>query len=108
MANISGLQLDQASKDAIKRIHEKQRLGNLLGAALSAGVVINIFARSQSWQASYNITQTDWSLYGQAMKSVPVITRAAIRKEVELMILHYHTHQNYRLLQFWEGVYEGL
>ena len=104
---ITGLVLDKKSTDAIKRINDKKKYGNALAAMLSAGVFSSIFTRSNSVQVAYNISQTDWALYAEAMKSVPAITKRAIEKEVELMILDYKMQNNRKLLAFWKGMYEG-
>lgn len=104
---IVGLVLDKKSSDAIKRINDKKKYGNALAVMLSAGVFSSIFTKSNSLQASYNITQTDWVLYARAMKSVPAITKRAIEKEVELMIIDYQLKSNRKLLSFWKGIYEG-
>ena len=104
---ISGLKLDQQSIDALERIRTKHAYGNALASVLSAGVVSSIFTKSNSLNAAYNITQTDWTLYSQAMKSIPEITKAAVRKEVQLMIINYQLHYNAQLLQFWKGIYDG-
>ena len=74
---------------------------------VTVGVISNIFTKSNSLQASYHITQTDWSIYAQSMKSVPAITKRAIEKEVELMIMHYQIKNDQKLLAFWKGIYEG-
>jgi hypothetical protein len=39
---------------------------------------------------SYNITQTDWELYAEAMRAIPVITKSSMQKEIDLMLLHYY------------------
>lgn len=104
---IAGLKLDKQSIDAVERIKAKHAYGIALGAVVSAGVISSIFTKSGSVEVAYNITQTDWSLYSHAMLSVPEITKAAIRKEVELMIVHYQLHYNAQLLQFWQGIHDG-
>lgn len=104
---IVGLRLDQKSIDTLERIKKKHAYGNALATVLSAGVFSSIFTKSSPAEAAYNITQTDWDMYARAMISVPVITRAAIQKEVQLMILDYQIANNPQLLQFWQGIYDG-
>ena len=104
---IHGLKFDAVSQKTINKIAQRKESANLLSAALTVGVFSNIFTKSSPSQAAYNITQIDWSLYANAMKQVPIITRAAIEKDVEFMILHYQMHNNPKLLKFWQGVYNG-
>lgn len=104
---IQGLKFDAISQKALNKISQKKESGKLLAAALTAGVFSNIFTKSSSTQVAFNITQTDWSLYAKSMKSVPIITRRSIEKDVEFMILHYQMHNNQKLLNFWQGVYNG-
>lgn len=104
---IYGLALDKKSLEAIERIKKKRIYGNALAGVISIGVFSNIFTRSNAPQAAYNITQTDWSLYANAMKAVPIITRRAIEKEVEHMIVHYQPHYDRKQLKFWERIYSG-
>jgi hypothetical protein len=106
---IIGLKLDEESQDAIKRLNNKNSAGKLLAVVLSAGVFSSIFTKSNSAQASFNILQTDWELYFKAMQAVPVITRHAIEKEVEYMIIHYQYNDSYdeKHLKFWKGIYNG-
>ncbi len=104
---IYGLVLDEESLDAVEGIKKKRIYGNALASVISSGVFSNIFTRSNAPQAAYNITQTDWSLYADTMKAVPMITRRAIQKEVEHMIVHYQLHYDRKHLKFWEGIYNG-
>nr|WP_193988806.1 hypothetical protein [Lelliottia steviae] len=104
---IQGLKFDSVSQRTLQKIAQKKESGNLLSAALTAGVFSSIFTKSSPAQAAYNITQTDWSLYAKSMKAVPIITRRSIEKDVEFMILHYQMHNNPKLLKFWQGVYNG-
>ncbi|MCU7845751.1 MAG: hypothetical protein KZQ93_18120 [Candidatus Thiodiazotropha sp. (ex Monitilora ramsayi)] len=104
---IQGLVLDKESQDAIERIKKKRIFGDALAGMISIGVFSNIFTRSNAAQASYNITQTDWILYAQTMNAVPIITKRAIEKEVEDMIVHYQLHYDPKQLKFWEGIYSG-
>lgn len=106
---VVGLKLDAASSAALKRINEKAKLGNLMAAMLSAGVVNSIFTKSHSTVAAYNITQTDWSLYSKAMNAIPAITKGAVRKEIDQMILHYTLagSQDNKHLKFWRGMKHG-
>lgn len=104
---ITGLHLDNDSKEAISIINDKVRAGRALSLVLSAGVFAKIFLKSKPPQAAYNISQTDWSLYGRAMAAIPQITKMAIQRKAQFMILHYQVHNNRKLLDFWRGIYHG-
>ena len=60
---ISDLVLDKKSSEALKRISDKGKYGIILSSMVTVGVISNIFTKSNSLQASYNITQTDWAIY---------------------------------------------
>jgi hypothetical protein len=104
---IQGLVLDYESQEAIDRIKKINIFGDAHAGMISIGVFSSIFTRSNAAQASYNITQTDWILYAQAMNAVPIITKRAVEKEVEAIIVHYQLHYDSKQLKFWEGIYSG-
>lgn len=104
---IDGLQLDPVSKSAIASVKRKMRASNALATALSVGIFAKIFVKSGPVGAAYNITQTDWSLYAQAMRSVPKVTEEAVKKVYARMIFHYQIHYDRKLLKFWKGLYNG-
>ena len=104
---IPGLMLDTKSTQALKRIQKIITSGNYLATAISVGIFSNIFTKSGVPSASYNVTQTDWSLYAQSMKAVPVIVKSSVQKEIELMIIEYQMNYNHKHLLFWKGMYDG-
>lgn len=104
---IVGLVLDRKSQAALQRINRKPMLGSALASTISGGVLANIFANNRPPQAAFSISQTDWTLYARSMRAIPAITKRAMEKEVELMVLHYQTHFDRKLLKFWEGLYSG-
>jgi len=104
---IYGLKLDSKSQKTIKRINDRTNAGKALGVALSVGVFSNIFTRSSAAQVPLNIQQTDWILYTNAMKAVPIITKRAIQTDIEMMIIEYELNYNRELLDFWKGMYHG-
>jgi len=106
--SISGLKLDKDSQAALKRINKKKNFAKLLGVAISAGVFSNIFTKSNAPVTMLNITQTDWSLYSQAMSSLPKTTKVILENEIDLMILHYQLGTyNHKHIQFWKGMKNG-
>ncbi|TRX73773.1 hypothetical protein [Pseudomonas mangiferae] len=102
-----GLRLDAQSKAALEKIGRMQHMGDALAVMTSAGVFSSIFSKSNAATAAYNVTQTDWVLYIQAMRAVPNVTRRAIEKEVELMIFTYQLSNEEMLRRFWEGMLNG-
>ena len=105
---IMNLSLDDASKAALERIKKQQSLAKLLGAAISVGIFSNIFTNNKTPVAAFNITQTDWDLYSEAMASLPIIQKRLIEKEIDLMILHYQMGKyDYKHVQFWKGMKHG-
>lgn len=104
---IPGLELDDDSLQALKRIQKKITSGKFLATAVSVGVFSNIFTKNNLPLASYNVTQTDWVLYAQSMKAVPAIVKAAVRQEIEQMVVNYQLNYNHKHLLFWKGMYDG-
>lgn len=104
---ISNLKFDQKSAREVKTIKTRLKAGNALATALSTGVMAKIFIKSGPLQSAYNISQTNWTTYSRAMRAVPLIDKEMIRKKSAMMILHYQTHYNKKLLAFWEGLYHG-
>jgi hypothetical protein len=105
---IVGLTLDSESTQAIERIKKKQDIGRILAASLSAGIFNSIFTKSKAPVAAFNITQTDWSLYTKAIAALPSIQKAAIQKEIDLMILHYQMgNYDHKHVTFWKGLKYG-
>lgn len=105
--SIPGLRLDDYSTKALKKIANDKRMGKLLAGAISFGIFNSIFTKSGSKTAMYNITQTDWELYANAMKSTSIITDAAIRREMQFAYLHYQSPYNHKLAMFWKGLLDG-
>lgn len=104
---IQGLIVDSKSAIALQKIKQKVGLGNTLASFISVGVLSSIFTRSNVLQATYNISQTDWDLYAQSIKSIPAITRKSILVDMEEMITYYQFHYDYKLLNFWIGLHNG-
>jgi len=104
---INGLYFDEYSKKALKRIANNQKLGKLLAGAISLGIFNSIFTKSGPKTAMFNITQTDWTLYANAIKSTSIITDALIKREMQFAYLHYQSPYNYKLATFWKGLLDG-
>jgi len=99
--------LDDDSLQSLKRIKKIITSGKFLAKTVSVGVFSNIFTKNNVSLASYNVTQTDWVLYAQSMKAVPIIVKTTIRKEIERMIMNYQLNYSHKHLLFWKGMYDG-
>lgn len=105
--SVIAITLDKESIKALKRIEQRLAAGNALAAILSIGIFSSIFSRSNVPTAAFNITQTEWGLYFEAMQGIPAITRAAVEKDIDLMIIHYNIDYDYKHIQFWKGMRNG-
>lgn len=105
--SVIAIKLDKESLKALKIIEQRLAAGNVLAAILSIGVFSSIFSKSNVATAALNITQTEWELYFKAMQGIPTITRVAVEKDIDLMILHYHMNYDYKHMQFWKGMRNG-
>ncbi|MBU3055417.1 hypothetical protein [Pseudomonas indica] len=102
---LHNLKLDEQSLNGVEKINRKIVLTKLGASLMASGVVIQIFARSNSSQAVYNISQTDWELFGSAVNSWSAISRRAIEDVAqEQMLDHMHDQAQYR---FWGAVANG-
>jgi len=105
--SVIALKLDKKSTEALNTIQKRLEAGNALATVLSVGVFTTIFAKNTGVTAAFNITQTDWELYSQAMKGIPEIVRVAVQKDIDLMIIHYHMNYDYQHMLFWKGMRNG-
>jgi len=104
---IQGLRLDTRSRETIKQIKQKIGSGNSIAVVTSIGVISSIFTKSNTLNAAYNISQTDWGVYAESLIAVPDITKSYIRKDMERMIIYYQLHYDDKLLRFWTGLHDG-
>lgn len=105
--DIPGLRFDKYSQDALKRISNHQKFAKLLAGAISLGVFNSIFTKSGPKTAMFNITQSDWGLYANAVKSTSIIADSLITREMQFAYLHYQSPYNYKLAIFWKGLLDG-
>ena len=106
---IQGLRLDTFSLEKVRRISDIRTFGKLLAGGISLGVFSSIFTKSGPKTAAFNITQTDWKLFAEAVKSTQIITDAAIKREMQFAYLHYQYPDtyDYKLSLFWKGMLDG-
>lgn len=105
---IIGLVLDQQSQAALEQIKKNKTLAKGFAAAFTIGNFHSIFTKNKSPIVALNITQNDWSMYGQVMSSLPKTQKNIIIKLVDKMIVHYHLGKyDYKHVQFWKGMKYG-
>jgi hypothetical protein len=95
-----------------KKLEEFQKYvswESYLQGGISIGVFNSIFTKSGPKTASFNITQTDWELFANAVKSTQIITNAVIHREMQFAYLHYQYpgSYDYKLSMFWKGMLDG-
>lgn len=97
----------EESRKTLRALKRKQNFSKALSAAVATGVVSNIFTKNTVPVTTFNIYQTDWSLFATAVRSIPDITARAIQKDINRMVLHYKMPHNEKHLAFWEGIKYG-
>ncbi len=103
--DIYGLRFDDRSKQGIERIREIREISSLLTKVLGYGTFANIFLGNGFIESSYNVTSQDWTLFAQAMRSVPTISRELIKKEAMYQVLDHFNSPDQK--KFWEAVADG-
>lgn len=122
---------DLKTQQALRTIASKQEIGRLLAPLLTSAVLVNLFsgalikgspsfntftnavrvteevAGSAVTGSAYNISQTDWMAWANAMQALPKITRRAIEKEAELMLAHYQLNYDHKHAIFWRNFLNG-
>ena len=102
---IIGLRLDQRSREGIERIRKAQQLSDRLAVAIGAGTVTTLFAKSTAPETAYNVMDTDWRLFTQALVAIPAISRERLKQEAALQILDHAGDPKQRT--FWQAVHGG-
>jgi len=70
---------------------------------MSAGTMVNIFAGNGVLKSTYNISQTDFGKFAEAMASIPKIQRVEIRNTARRRQLDSTWPESI----FWKGVADG-
>ena len=103
--SISGLRLDQASKEGLQRIHRIHNLSNVLATTMAAGTLTNIFAGNGAGESIYNISTNDWQTFAKAVRAIPDIAQNRIRQEASLQVLEHGN--DIKQERFWKAIYDG-
>ncbi|SEB04143.1 hypothetical protein [Alkalimonas amylolytica] len=103
--DLNSLVLSERDFEVINEIRRIHQNGRLLERALPAGVMATIFVGSNSMQASYNITTTDWEMFAQAMAALPNIVRTRVYQQANLRRLERGITPQQSL--FWRAVADG-
>ncbi|WP_038494402.1 hypothetical protein [Collimonas arenae] len=103
--DIPHLRLDHRSQQGLDEIRSKLALAKFGAAITGGGVLAQIFYRSSSAHAAYNITQTDWKLMAESMSAWPVISQKVVR---DIALYQALDHQNdLAQRRFWEAMADG-
>jgi len=102
--DIKGLKFSPKSREALADIKRVKELADTLAMALAAGVFINIFAGSNALTSSYNIRETDWKTWSQAMASIDKTLRKRIR---DIAGLAAYDNPFGAENKFWSAIAEG-
>lgn len=102
--DILGLEFSGSGKEALKEIKRIQGVGNMLASVLGGSALLEIFAGNKILGSVHNISKKDWSIWAEAMRSVPNI----VRKEIRLIA--FDESQRASTIQereFWRVVVDG-
>lgn len=102
--SIDGLKLDNESLRAIEEIRRKRNLAEYLTSTLSSGVLATILTTGKPLLMSYNIYQSDFQAFANAMFAVPVILRGEIEKIAGRQLIR---SLDPKQRSFWKGIYYG-
>lgn len=102
--DISNLEFSESGKIAVKEIRRIKDVNQWLSATITVGTFANIFAGNGIVKSHYNLTQTDFNSFAQALKSSPSIAKHTIQTISGLQAMKAKTHKE-RL--FWKAVYKG-
>lgn len=105
---ITGLTFSSSGVKAIEEIRRVQDLGKMLTVLMGGSVLISIFVGRTGVEhplgSAWNISQTEWSTWSQAMVSVPAITRKRIRDIAAMESLRSLSGPE---REFWKAVADG-
>lgn len=105
---LTDVQFDQRSQEGVDSINRRVEAGSELALALSAGVLEDIFfGENDIIGVAYNIYQTSWDSYFNAMASISDIVKESVRTEASQLVLYYQPKNEPKLLQFWQCIYDG-
>ncbi|GKV91423.1 hypothetical protein AB6D34_21315 [Pectobacterium brasiliense] len=99
---IKELTLSARSVEAIEQINTLVDSANRLAFAVSTTPLYSIFSDPRSAKdVTYNVSDYDWELYGQAMAGIPNILRHKLDQVVEPMAWSSVGGES----EFWKCVY---
>lgn len=99
---LNGVTLSPEGEKTLKTISKKIELGNALQPVLVGGTLVAALVSDKAIPVIFNVNATDWSMLAQAVKASNVITKRAVRTEIEMMILKTSGKEN----TFWKSLYE--
>jgi hypothetical protein len=105
---ISALTFSPSGAKAIEEIRRIQSLGKTLAVLMGGSVLVSIFVGRTGvqgpFESAWNISQTEWGAWSQAMVSIPAVTRNRIRNIAAMEALGSSSGQE---REFWTAVADG-
>lgn len=98
---------DARTKAAISNIAKKKESATILTGILGNSIFLTIFFQSKPLEVGYNIYNTDWDLWANAMARTPSILRRAIETEAMNQWQHYQLEYDRKHIIFWTHIYDG-
>ena len=77
--NISNLTLSPSGQEAVKEIRLKASASKMLHTTLGTSVLATLFLGNGAIVSAWNISQFNWSIWAQAMRSIPHMLKYSIK-----------------------------
>lgn len=105
---ITGLTFSSSGIKAIEEIRRIQGFGKGLTILMGSSVLVSIFVGMHGVEkpgfVAWNIRQTEWGAWSQAMVSINPIVRAQIKKTASDEAFNHSSGKEY---EFWKAVADG-
>jgi uncharacterized protein with von Willebrand factor type A (vWA) domain len=102
--DFKNLKLPKCCQEVLEDIKKRQEIGQELGKLVSVSPFISIFGGGSVPELLQSLVETDWEIYGKAVKAVPIIVR---RRCADVAGLHLLQHPGGDLNRFWTYIYES-
>ena len=99
---IALLELDNKSKQGIKRIQQLKASARLGSLILAGGKIADILYRNKPSTQFRNISTTDWELFFKALQGFSGPYARAIEQEAWLQVMNHPTDRAQST--FWKGI----
>jgi len=102
---IIGIKFDEKSIKGIARIKQLNELSSVLVKIVALGTFANIFLGNKVPEITFNIYNSDWHLFHEALNTVPSLVKISIKNEALAQIFDHMDDPKQR--QFWEAIVDG-